>query len=243
MPPWRPFLIVETGQPVAEMRRHGDFPHWIRTAAGLAAGEVETVDVAAGAELPAHHRHAGIIVTGSAAMVTERRDWSERTAGWLREAAHDGAAIFGICYGHQLLAHALGGRVGDNPKGRQMGTVPVVMLPAAADDLLFTGLPQPFAAQATHQQSVLEMPAEAILLASSDLDACHALRWRERTWGVQFHPEFSASHMRGYVHARRAALAREGTDPLRVLRAVRAAPQARRVLRRFVRHARRLADG
>jgi GMP synthase (glutamine-hydrolysing) len=225
------------------MRRHGGFPHWIRTAAGLAAAEVETVDVAAGTELPAHDRHAGIIVTGSAAMVTERRDWSERTAGWLREAAHDGAAIFGICYGHQLLAHALGGHVDDNPKGRQMGTVPVAMLPAAAGDPLFTGLPQPFMAQATHLQGVLEMPAEAVVLASTELDPCHAFRWRERAWGVQFHPEFSASHMRCYVHARRAALAREGTDPVRLLRAVRAAPQARRVLRRFVRHARSQADG
>jgi GMP synthase (glutamine-hydrolysing) len=240
MPPSRPFLIVETGQPVPTMRRHRGFPHWIRTAAGLAADEVEAVDVEAGAALPPHDAYAGILVTGSGAMVTERRDWSERTAGWLRGAAHEGAAIFGICYGHQLLAHALGGRVGDNPNGREMGTVPVAMLPAAADDPLFTGLPQPFAAQTTHLQAVLDMPAEAVLLATTNLDPCHAFRWRDRAWGVQFHPEFSGTHMRGYVHARRDALAREGIDPVRVLRGVRAAPHARRVMRRFVRHARRL---
>jgi GMP synthase (glutamine-hydrolysing) len=240
MPKHRSFLIIETGQPVASMRRHRGFPHWIRTAAGLSADEVEAVDVEAGAALPAHDDYAGIIVTGSGAMVTERRDWSERTAGWLRDAAHGGAAIFGICYGHQLLAHALGGRVGDNPNGREMGTTPVAMLPAAADDPLFAGLPQPFAAQTTHLQAVLEMPDGAVLLATTDLDPCHAFRWRDRAWGVQFHPEFSGTHMRGYVHARRDALAREGTDPVRVLRAVRAAPHARRVMRRFVRRARRL---
>ncbi|WP_345294546.1 glutamine amidotransferase [Luteimonas vadosa] len=238
MPHPRPLLIIETGKPVPSMRRHRGFPHWIRTAAGVPAREMVAVDVEAGAGLPAHAEFAGIIVTGSGAMVTERRDWSERTAAWLRDAAHDGAAIFGICYGHQLLAHALGGCVGDNPHGREMGTVPVAMLPAAADDPLFAGLPQPFAAQATHLQAVLRMPEDAVLLATTALDPCHAFRWRERAWGVQFHPEFSGTHMRGYVLARREALAREGFDPLRVLRTVRAAPHARRVLRRFARLAR-----
>jgi GMP synthase (glutamine-hydrolysing) len=57
---------------------------------------------------------------------------------------------------------------------------------------------------------------------------------------VQFHPEFSTTHMRGYLNARQDALQREGRDPAALLRAVRAAPHAREVLRRFVRHARKL---
>src|SRR3546814_6485680 len=93
-------------------------------------------------------------------------------------------------YGHQLLAHALGGEVGDNPNGRKMGTVAVDLLPAAADDPLFTGLPDRFLAQATHQQSVLRAPEGATVLARSDHDDCHAFRWGEAAWGVQFHPEF-----------------------------------------------------
>src|SRR3546814_5030016 len=126
------FLIIETGRPVASMRRHGRFPHWIRSSAGLARGEAEAVDVEGGEPPPPHETLAGVIVTGSGAMVTERRDWSEATAAWLREAAHAGVPVFGICYGHQLLAHALGGEVGDNPNGRKMGTVAVDLLPAAA---------------------------------------------------------------------------------------------------------------
>ena len=43
-----PFLIIETGQPVASMRRHGSFAHWIRVAAGLARDEAVVVDVEAG---------------------------------------------------------------------------------------------------------------------------------------------------------------------------------------------------
>ena len=235
----RPFLVLETGKPVPSMRRHGRFPHWIRTAAGLSRGEVEVVDVESGEALPAHRGYAGILVTGSGAMVSDREPWSERTADWLRDAAHDGAAVFGICYGHQLLAHALGGEVADNPRGIEMGTVDLELLDAAAADPLFAGLPRRFQAQATHVQSVLRPPEGATVLAASPLDDAHAFRWGDAAWGVQFHPEFSAGHMRGYVAARRDRLAARGHDPEAIHAAVRAAPDARRVLRRFVRRARR----
>lgn len=236
----RPFLIVETGQPVASMRRHGGFPHWIRVAAGLERDAAVVVDVEHGDALPTRDGFAGAIVTGSAAMVTDRHDWSERSAGWLRDAAQAGMPLLGICYGHQLLAHALGGEVGDNPAGREMGTIALELDPQAAADPLFAGLPPQFPAHATHLQSVLRTPAGASVLASSVQDACQAFRWGGNAWGVQFHPEFSTSHMRGYVRARHAALAREGRDAGEVSRNIGATPHARRVLRRFVRHARRL---
>jgi GMP synthase (glutamine-hydrolysing) len=231
------FLIIETGQPVESMRRHGGFPHWIRVAAGLAREQAVVVDVERGKPLPAREGFAGAIVTGSGAMVTERADWSEATASWLHDAAHAGTPLFGICYGHQLLAHALGGEVGWHPAGREMGTVEIERLPPSNDDPLFAGLPARFGAQATHLQSVLRAPRGAAVLAKSDHDACHAFRWGESVWGVQFHPEFSTTHMHGYVRARRTAMQREGLCPDAAHRAVAATPHARRVLRRFVLHA------
>lgn len=112
-----PFLIIETGHPVPEMKRYGRFQHWIRVAAGLAEQETVAIDVANGEALPDPADFAGIIVSGSAAFVTDRADWSERSAEWLRHAAHQGMPLLGICYGHQLLAHALGGEVDYNPAG------------------------------------------------------------------------------------------------------------------------------
>lgn len=231
----RPFLIIETGQPVASMRRYGGFPHWIRVAAGLSQDEVEVVDVERGAALPDAAEYAGVLVTGSGAMVSDRVDWSERTAAWLREAAHAGVPLLGICYGHQLIAHALGGEVGDNPQGRGMGTCPLELTGDAAADPLFASAPPQFLAQTTHLQSVLRLPEGATLLARSALDPHHAFRWGTRVWGVQFHPEFSATHMRGYIRARAGALYREDIDPVALVAAVRAAPDARAVLQRFVR--------
>jgi GMP synthase (glutamine-hydrolysing) len=233
-----PFLIIETGRPIASLRRLGPFSHWIRVAAGLSARDTAICPVIDDAPLPRHDRYAGVLITGSAAMVTERHPWSERSADWLRAAAADGLPLFGICYGHQLLAHAFGGEVGYNPRGREMGTVPVALKPSAAHDPLFRGLPTQLPAHTTHLQSVLAPPKDATVLAQSALDDCQAFRVGEQVWGVQFHPEFSATMMRGYIQARRSELNREGQCHLELGRSVRPAPQARDVLRRFVRHAR-----
>ncbi len=235
-----PFLILETGQPVASMRRHGSFPHWIRVAARLGRDEAVVANVERGDPLPPRAGFAGAIITGSGAMVTDRHDWSERSADWLRDAAHAGLPLFGICYGHQLIAHALGGEVGYNPAGREMGTIDLELHPHAENDPLFAGLPAQFPAQATHLQSVLRAPEGARVLAKSQQDAVHAYRWRDHVWGVQFHPEFSGTHMRGYVRARHDALASEGRCAKQLSRGISAAPHARKVLRRFVRHARTL---
>jgi len=221
------------------MRRHGSFAHWIRVAAGLRDDEVVVIDVAGpdgngGEPLPTREGFAGVFVTGSGAMVTERLAWSEASAAWLRDAAHAGLPLLGICYGHQLLAHALGGEVGYNPVGREMGTVDVELTADAGKDPLFAGLLSRFAVQATHLQTVLALPDGARLLATSRLDAASAFRWGQSAWGVQFHPEFSTTHMRGYVRARREALAGEGLDGASVEGSIRATPWARQLLRRFV---------
>lgn len=235
--PARRFLIIETGQPVPSLRRHGRFPHWIRVAAGLSADEATAVNVEAGEPLPFLTGLTGVIVTGSSAMVTDRHDWSERSADWLRAALTAETPILGICYGHQLLAHALGGEVDYNPSGREMGTVAVDLHAHASDDPLFAPLPKRFDVQVSHLQSVLRPPTGATVLARSDQDDCQAFRWRDHAWGLQFHPEFSVDHMRGYVHARREALQREGQCHQRMARNVKPTPQARGVLRRFARHA------
>lgn len=234
----QPFLIVETGRPLAALRRYGRFPHWIRVAAGLERDDTVVVDAENGEPLPDVRGYAGVLVTGSAAYVTDRADWSERSAAWLRGAVHGGTPVFGICYGHQLLAHALGGQVDYNPAGRESGTIELSLDPAAGDDPLFKGLPSRFPAHATHLQSVLRAPDGAAVLARSPLDGCHAFRWGDRAWGVQFHPEFATHHMRGYVRARAQCIVQHGGCARSIERAVTAAPLARQLLRRFVRQAR-----
>ena len=233
-----PFLIIQTGKPVASLRRYGSFPDWIRTAAGLSRHQTVVIDVQNGESLPdTAEGFAGVLITGSGAMVSEREPWSEATAAWLKKAAAAGAPMFGICYGHQLLAHALGGEVGDNPNGREMGTITLHLNASASTDALFAGASTHMRVHATHLQTVLKPPAEAIVLATSALDACQAFRWKSHVWGVQFHPEFSTNAMRGYVKARTQVLIEEKQDPAQLLQHVMPTPDARLLLRRFVHHA------
>lgn len=229
-------LIIQTGTTVPALReRHGDFPDWFRHGLGLAQAQVACVRVDAGETLPAAIDVTAAVITGSSAMVSERMDWSERTADWLRTAAAAGLPMLGVCYGHHLLAHALGGHVDYNPRGREIGSVDIECLPAAADDVLFAALPPRFRAQATHRQSVLKPPPKTVVLARSLLDACQAVRYSPRVWGVQFHPEFAVAHMRGYLRERADLLNTEGLDAQRIGREVGASPRARALLRRFAR--------
>jgi GMP synthase (glutamine-hydrolysing) len=213
--------------------RRGDYEDWILAGLGVPRTHALVAEVEAGAELPDPAQVAAAVVTGSSAMVSAREAWSERMAGWLSEAVAAGTPVLGICYGHQLLAHALGGRVGVNPRGREIGTVQVEALPAARGDALMGELPARFAMQATHVESVLELPPGSTLLAVSSGDPHQAFSAGPRAWGVQFHPEFDADVMRGYLDERREVLAREGLDPEALVAAVRECPEGPALLRRF----------
>ena len=229
-------LIVQTGAAAPEvLARYGDFPEWFRRGLGLRAEQIVVARVDSGERLPTPDSIAGGVITGSAAMVPERLDWSERTAAWLCEAVGVGLPLLGVCYGHQLLAHALGGKVDYNPRGREIGTAEIELLPAAGGDPLVGALPGRFFAHATHLQTVLHAPSSAVVLARSDLDNHQVVRFAPNAWGVQFHPEFGVREMRGYLRARSEAIDYEGLDTRALLRAVRTCPQARGVLRRFAR--------
>lgn len=234
----KPVLIVQTGAAPAELRaRMGDFPHWFRVAMALRATQVRTVRVDHEQALPPPRMLAAAVITGSGAMVSERLPWSERTAGWIRDAMDVGLPLFGVCYGHQLIAHALGGRVDYHPQGREIGTQAITLLPGAAHDPLLLRLRGGFAAHATHEQSVLEPPRGAQVLACSARDAHQILRYGPQALSTQFHPEFSVAAMQAYIRRRADRLAAEGFDVAALLAAVRPTPQARRLLRAFVRAA------
>ncbi|HIF95913.1 MAG TPA: glutamine amidotransferase [Myxococcales bacterium] len=228
----KPILILKTGDTLPDVSaRRGDFDLWIREGLALSDVPVETVCVFRDEPLPSPQSVAGVVVTGSAAMVSEREAWSERSAAWLAAAVGSGTWILGICYGHQLLAHALGGRVGPNPRGRQIGTISLQL--DAPGDALLGGLPEEIVVQATHLEVVLEFPKAATALGTNTMDANAAFRVGERAWGVQFHPEFDADIMRGYIRGRRELIVQEGGDPVALEAACRDSPHGAAVLARF----------
>jgi GMP synthase (glutamine-hydrolysing) len=246
----RELIILKTGSTLpALLARKGDFTDWI--SAGLGAGPgwvpdagpgtepgtqpavLRIVDVENGDALPAYDDVAGVVITGSHDMVTERLAWSERVAAWLPGLVERGIPTLGICYGHQLLAHALGGQVGDNPNGREFGTVTVHLEAEAGDDPLLAGLPARLAVQVCHTQSALTLPPGARRLAHGSREPNQAFVVGESAWGVQFHPEFDAEVVRTYIEYYAARLRAEGQDPDALIAGCRDTPVGIAILRRF----------
>jgi GMP synthase (glutamine-hydrolysing) len=234
----RPLLIIKTGSSIPSLvARRGDFEDWIAQGLSLSRTAAIIVDVTKGEKLPAPDVVRGVVISGSHAMVTEHQAWSERTAQWLSDAVQTGVPMLGICYGHQLLAYALGGEVGDNPNGREFGTVDIHLRAgiAAFGDPLFAGLSTPIQGHVSHTQSVLKLPEGAHVLATSAMEPHAAIAFAPRVWGVQFHPEFDADIVRTYIRAYADVLRSEGQDPEQRLATCHDTPVGTALLQQFAR--------
>lgn len=227
--------VLKAGEPVPSvLAAKGDCPAWIAAALGsFWDGGYQTVDVRTAHEPPPLSADA-FVITGSAASVAEREEWVVRFESWLRDVVIYGAPIFGICFGHQVLAQALGGAVHRNPRGREMGTVRVERL--RDDDPIMQGLPSSFDVNSTHVDTIARLPPGARTLARSALDEHQIVRFAKRCYGAQFHPEMDGSIMRSYIEARREVLTGESFDVGAMLEAVTEAEFGRRVLQNFTRH-------
>jgi len=228
-------VIMKTGQTIDALAEiHGDFEDWIIGSTNLPASRFRTVSVYAGEALPLLDEVTGVIITGSPAMVTDQLDWIRTSEAFLQEAVSRRIPVLGICFGHQLLAQALGGRVDYNPKGREIGTTQVRLRPAATGDRLFDGLPESFPVHVTHMQSVMQLPLQADILAGNDFDPHQGVRFADYAWGVQFHPEFNATIMSGYLRERYEQVCADGLDADSLMAQVREAGIATSLLQRFV---------
>jgi GMP synthase (glutamine-hydrolysing) len=225
-------LVLVTGQTIpAIAARRGDYPAWIREKTGDAwGGDWAIHDVRTEAPLPGPRDADAFVLTGSSSSVTERASWMLRCEALIRDIAAAGRPVLGICFGHQLIAQALGGEVKRNPLGREMGTMRVERV---ADDPLFAGLPTSFDIHGTHVDAVVKLPPGGEVLATTPRDPVAAFRVGGHVKGVQFHPEFDADVMRGYLSERRDIVRNEGGDVDALLAAVHDDTPGVSILRNF----------
>jgi GMP synthase (glutamine-hydrolysing) len=142
-------------------------------------------DATAG-ELPTHTAFDGCLVTGSRSSVYWEEEWIPASKAWVRDAVEDGLPTLGVCWGHQLLADALGGTVAD------MGEYEIGYRTVEhGGGRLFDGVDGSFLVFTTHSDTVTELPQGADLLAENDYGV-HGFR-KGHAFGVQFHPEYDAA--------------------------------------------------
>ncbi|MEF8852604.1 MAG: type 1 glutamine amidotransferase [Haloarculaceae archaeon] len=150
--------------------------------------EVDVFKLTEGAFPPAvsarDWRYDGVVVSGSQTSVYDDHDWIHEATEWVRRAHAGDVPVLGICWGHQFLAQALGGRVADMGE-YELGYREVRKV---GEDPLLSGLPDAFTSFETHSDRVAELPPGARTLARNDV-SLQAFRVGS-TWGLQFHPEY-----------------------------------------------------
>ncbi len=221
----------------------GDYEHWFVETLAPGGCRFDILHVHRDAPLPASAAgYDGVMMTGSPLSVTQVEPWMERAADFMLTAAARGTPVLGVCFGHQLLAHAHGGRVVRSTQGREIGTVEVRLSAEGREDALFAGLPGSFAVQTTHEDVVERVPEGATLLAGNAHTPIQALAYGPRIRGVQFHPEVNPAAMRALILARAEKLEadapRHGLAPgervPRLLAGILPTHAGQQILRNFV---------
>ena len=141
------------------------------------------------------------IITGSAHSVYDDFPWINYIKEKLHEIKETKKPVLGICFGHQLIADTFGGKVILNEKGWELGSCKVNLLEASKDCSLFSGLPISLDVYQSHQDVVVAIPEESILLAENDM-GIQSFVYNDSFYGVQFHPEFTKIVMEKYLSIR-----------------------------------------
>jgi GMP synthase-like glutamine amidotransferase len=188
--------ILETGHPPGDLaERFGDYPAMF---AGLLGEgfEIEAFDAPTG-QFPDPGAHDAVLITGSPAGVYEALPWIAPLMEFIR-AAKDSKMV-GVCFGHQVMAEALGGHVEKSDKGWGAGLhhYSVVHTEPWTDGAGEIAIP------ASHQDQVVVQPPNTEVVASSTFTPFAALAWTDRpTISFQFHPEFSPDFAKALIEKR-----------------------------------------
>lgn len=151
----------------------------------------------------------GYIITGSAAGVYEDHAWLEPARAFIRDAMAAERRLLGVCFGHQLIADALGGKVVKSDKGWGIGRhtyalrEPRPWMDPALRELSLL---------ACHQDQVVEPPPGAQVLASSPFCEYAMLAIGERVMTVQAHPEFTPDYATALYESRRERFGAQVTE-------------------------------
>ncbi|KTD67325.1 MULTISPECIES: glutamine amidotransferase-related protein [Legionella] len=158
-------------------------------------------------ELPSHLDAAdAYIITGSRHGVNDGFPWITGLEEFVLRLHEANKKVIGICFGHQLIAKALGGQVIKSPKGWGVGMSVNKMTQRKA--WMSPSLNQ-LNLIVSHQDQVLVLPSEAEVLAASDFCPFYMLQIRDNLLTVQGHPEFSKVYSQALIEMRKNRLGEE----------------------------------
>lgn len=192
--------ILETGSPPADLNnRFGSYGDMFRQMLGPDY-RYSYYDVRGG-RLPEVGSHDAYLITGSASGVYDGDPWIEPLKQFIRQSSGN-TPLVGICFGHQIMAEAYGGRVTKSPKGWGAGLHSYEIKRRA--DWMNSHPEMTLSMPVSHQDQIIELPKDAKILAASEFTPYAVLEYPERrAISFQGHPEFSPEYATALIDLRR----------------------------------------
>lgn len=203
-----PIAILEAGRPPEELNHFDSYAVTLEKLLGLQNNPFSftTFPVLENKFPDNPSLFRGYLITGSAQSVYENDPWMIQLQNLIRNLDQRKIPTVGICFGHQIIAQALGGNVEKHPGGWGVGihryqvNYAQQKIPLLPNALSTKGL---FALNATHQDQVVEKPTSAQTIASSDFCPNAALQYGNHILSFQAHPEFSNKFEQALLELRR----------------------------------------
>lgn len=171
---------------------------------------LDVVSVVSGETPPDPAQLQAIVITGSPAGVYDAYDWMAPLRVFIRKAYEARTPMLGICFGHQIMADALGGDVRKSEKGWGLGrhTYRVSSRPDFMVDA-----PETLSIACSHQDQVVVAPPDAEVILASEFTPNAGLAYRSgRALSFQPHPEFDDDYTKALAEMRRGKAADEVVD-------------------------------
>lgn len=195
--------IIHVGEtPAAMQKQFGRYPTQFQNmfASTGEAFDFESAFVLDGAPLPDPGALEGVVITGSAAGVYDTPTWIDPLRAFVRDAYAAKTPMLGICFGHQIMADALGGDVRKSEKGWGLGRH---VYEVTANPSFMNGASK-VAIAASHRDQVITPPAEAEAFLASEFTPNAGLIYKNgAAISIQPHPEFDVSYSRALIELRR----------------------------------------
>ncbi|KAI9006487.1 glutamine amidotransferase, class I [Hyaloraphidium curvatum] len=192
--------ILQTGHVPPDLSRFGSYPSMFQrflSGRGLSFRTFAVVD----GELPSDPAECdGWLITGSRHGVYEDHTWIPPLEALVRRAVRDGVPLVGVCFGHQLVAQALGGKVGKYPGGWTCGP----------HEYEWDG--KRVKLLAMHQDQVLALPPGAVVTMRGETCEYAGFNVGERVMTVQPHPEFEKDYLAELLRVRRGVIPPDVVD-------------------------------
>lgn len=194
-------LIIKCGDTFPEIKeKYNDFEDWIINQSNLPQNVFKVFNVAEGHQLRHPSEYIAAIITGSHTNVNQRLPWITQLKNWITTARYSNIPVLGICFGHQIIAEALGGSAKQNSVGMIAGIENIKITKEGKLSPIFKNTGTSFESYALHGFSVTKLPLGAELLAKNTDGGIEAFKM-DKMFGVQFHPEFTEELMKNYLQA------------------------------------------